>query len=207
MARPATVARVFAAVLDLADRGGPSALTMEGIAAEAGVGKQTLYRTWPSVHAILFDALVAETADEDASDTHVTIFEVLQATIDELTNEPRASLLRMLAAAIQVDPVIGHEFHMRLLRPQQEQIKRIVAADGFSDPDQATEMLLAPLLFRWFLRMPPLTDGELRDHVANVRQLGRLSSVSPSGRQASEIQDAAGRGSRERVPPRGRTSR
>ena len=57
MARPTTAARVFAAVLHLADRGGPSALTMEGIATEAGVGKQTLYRTWPSIHALLFDAL------------------------------------------------------------------------------------------------------------------------------------------------------
>ncbi len=53
-----TVKKVHAAVLRLALRAGPTALTMEGgIAAEAGVGKQTLYRNWPSVTAIVFDAL------------------------------------------------------------------------------------------------------------------------------------------------------
>ena len=36
MARPATAARVLSAVLRLAERGGPNALTMEGVAAEAG---------------------------------------------------------------------------------------------------------------------------------------------------------------------------
>ncbi|MGK4218728.1 TetR/AcrR family transcriptional regulator [Kocuria marina] len=128
MARPTTVARVLAAVLDLAEHGGPSALTMEGIAAEAGVGKQTLYRTWPSVHAILFDALVTESAAAGSSESYATTFDVLQSTIAELTTEPRASLLRMLAAAIHSDEAIAHQFHTRLFQPQQEQITRLVVA-------------------------------------------------------------------------------
>lgn len=181
MARPTTVARVLAAVLDLAERRGPGALTMEGIATEAGVGKQTLYRTWPSVHAILFDALVAESANADPPDSHASMVEVLQATIAELSSEPRASLLRMLAAAIQSDEAIAHEFHTRLFRPQQEQMMRLVTADGFADPEHAVELLLAPLLFRWFLRLPPLTDTELRDHVENVRRLHSPSWVDASG--------------------------
>lgn len=181
MARPTTVARVFAAVLDLAEHGGPSALTMEGIAAEAGVGKQTLYRTWPSVHAILFDALVTESAAAGASESHATTFEVLQSTIAELTTEPRASLLRMLAAAIHSDKAIAQQFHTRLFQPQQEQITRLVAADGYANPKTATELLLAPLFYRWFLRLPQFTDGELRDHVEKVRRIEQLSSTNVSG--------------------------
>src|SRR5699024_8599934 len=101
MARPETVKRVHAAVMALADRGGPGALTMEGIAAEARVGKQTLYRSWLSVHAILFDALAGESAALDASADDLTVIEVLRAAIDEISTEPRSSLLRMLAASIQ----------------------------------------------------------------------------------------------------------
>lgn len=173
MARPATVKRVHAAVLGLAERSGPSALTMEGIAAEAGVGKQTLYRTWPSVHALLFDALAAESADVEAPEGPVAVLDVLRATVEELATEPRSSLLRMLAASIQTDAVVAEQFHARLLRPQQAQIGRLVAADGYAHPQQATELLLAPLLYRWFLRLPPLTERELRDHVEAVRGLQR----------------------------------
>lgn len=173
MARPTTAARVFAAVLHLADRGGPSALTMEGIASEAGVGKQTLYRTWPSIHALLFDALAAESAAAEPLVSHPDLFEALKATSTELGSEPRASVLRMLAAAVQSDESIAHEFHTAMFQPQQQQFARLVAADGFANPEQATELLLAPLLFRWFLRLPLLSDGELADHIETVRRLER----------------------------------
>ncbi len=173
MARPATAARVYAAVLHLAENGGPNALTMEGVAAEAGVGKQTLYRTWPSIHALLFDALSAESTVSEPTGSDTELFEALKATGTELASEPRASLLRMLAAAIQSDDVIARQFHTALLRPQQQQFARVVAADGFDNPERATELLLAPLLFRWFLRLPPLTDAELADHLEAVRRLHR----------------------------------
>lgn len=48
MTRPSTFTRVVAAVLELAERGGPEALTMEGIAAAAGVGKQSSLMPSPS---------------------------------------------------------------------------------------------------------------------------------------------------------------
>lgn len=136
MARPQTVARVHAAVLSLAERAGPDALTMEGIAAEAGVGKQTLYRSWPSVHAILFDALVAEPEGTRAGDGDGdgTIVGLLRATIEEISTEPRASLLRLLAASIQTDAAVAAQFVERLLGPQLTQVRRLVAAAGYAQP-------------------------------------------------------------------------
>ncbi|WP_249493951.1 TetR/AcrR family transcriptional regulator [Kocuria rhizophila] len=175
MARPSTAARVFAAVVRLAERGGPNALTMEGVATEAGVGKQTLYRTWPSIHALLFEALATESTESEPVGSHPELFEALKATSAELASEPRSSLLRILAAAVQSDEVIARQFHTALLQPQQEQFARVVAADGFDSPERATELLLAPLLFRWFLRLPPLSDGELADHIETVRRLHRHS--------------------------------
>lgn len=171
MARPETVKRAYAAVMDLAERGGPGALTMEGIAAEARVGKQTLYRSWPSIHAILFDALAAESAALDATPDDVTVTEVLRAAIDEISTEPRSSLLRVLAASIQTDELIAQQFHERLLTPQLAQITQLVAAAGYANPRESTNLMLAPIFYRWFLRLPQYRDDELRDHVDRILAL------------------------------------
>lgn len=168
MARATTVTRVHAAVLRLAQRGGPAALSMEGIAAEAGVGKQTLYRTWPSVHAILFDALAAEPDPPGSAPTPGSIEDVLSAAIDEISTEPHCSLLRLLAAAIQTDEDVATEFRERLLAPQLATIRALVAAAGAPDPATATELLLAPIFYRWFMRLPQFRGEEVRQHVGRV---------------------------------------
>ena len=174
MARPQTVARVHAAVLSLAERRGHEALTMEGIAAEAGVGKQTLYRSWPSVHAILFDAVAAEPEGQPAGDDDGggTIVGLLRATIEEISTEPRASLLRHLAASIQTDEAVAQQFHDRLLGPQLAQIRRLVETAGYAQPQTSAELLLAPIFYRWFLRLPQFDDVELREHAARILAMG-----------------------------------
>lgn len=169
MVRPDTARRVRDAVLALAERGGPGALTMEGIAAEAGVGKQTLYRNWASVHAILFDALAGPgTAVSEERDGAPTVTALLAEAISEISTEPRCSLLRALSAAIQTDAEVAREFRERLLAPQLAHVRQLVADAGAEDPRRATEMLLAPIFYRWFMRMPAYDEDELDLHVRSI---------------------------------------
>jgi len=168
MARPDTARRVHAAVLALAERGGPDALTMEGIAAEAGVGKQTLYRSWPSVPAVVFDALAAESAAHGAEPEGGSVVQMLQDAITEISTEPRATLLRVLAASIQTDAEIARQFRDRLLTPQLEQVTNLMAVAGFPDPRTSAELLLAPIFYRWFMGLPQFGDAELRRHVCRI---------------------------------------
>lgn len=65
MARPRTRTLVYDAVLSLTRENRLGNISMEGVAARAGVSKQTLYRTWPSTGAILFDALLAQSLGKD----------------------------------------------------------------------------------------------------------------------------------------------
>lgn len=152
---------------------------MEGIAAEAGVGKQTLYRTWPSVTAVLFDALAGQDpspipAPPDTQLDPVSAIEAaLSAAVEEIHAEPHCSLLHALAAAIQLDESVAQEYHDRLLVPQVTEIQALVRRTGVKDPARTTEMLLAPIFYRWFMRLPRLHGEALRHHVHDVLRRGR----------------------------------
>ena len=47
---------ILAATLELLAEGGYSALTVEGVAARAGVGKATIYRRWASKLPLVIEA-------------------------------------------------------------------------------------------------------------------------------------------------------
>lgn len=175
MARPTTVARVHRAVLEMAAESGLAGLSMEGIAARAGAGKQTLYRTWPSTQAILLDALLArslDTADEvavpDTGDVKADLVLLLRSTIDELTDPVNDRLLRAVTAEVQTDEPLAMQVRQRLLDPQMRAIGRRLTRAGITDSDAGAELLMGPVLHRWLLRTGPFDDAWVLGHAARV---------------------------------------
>ncbi|WTW93562.1 TetR/AcrR family transcriptional regulator [Streptomycetaceae bacterium NBC_01309] len=59
---------ILTAAFDLAGEIGYAKLSIEAIAARAGVGKQTIYRWWPSKGAVLFDAFLMLTMRDGDGD-------------------------------------------------------------------------------------------------------------------------------------------
>lgn len=163
MARLSTTRRVHAAVLRLAEADGPDSLTMEGIAAEAGVGKQTLYRSWPGITALIFDALLAESAAQadGAGQPPDGVVELLDETAREMSTPPREVLLRWLAGRIQTDEDAAAQYRTRLLEPQRETVHAFLRGRGVDDVERVAEALLAPVFYRWFMRDAPMTRDEL----------------------------------------------
>lgn len=175
MARASTVARVHRAALDLVGEVGVGGLTMEGLAAAAGTGKQTLYRSWSSPLHVLFDALLASsTADDgrvdvpDTGDLGRDLRVLVAGMVAELTEPTTDALLRDVLTRLQVLPELSAELQVRLLGPQTAAIADRLRRAGVSEPEQATELLLGPVFHRWLLRTGPFTDVWVRSHVELV---------------------------------------
>lgn len=150
-------------------------LTIEAIAARAGVGKQTIYRWWPSKGAVVFDALLRGNAGEDdgpllpnTGDLAADLRSMLEGSIEELTHPQQGPLLRTITAEVQHDPVLAEELLDRLLRPLYDaSVERIRAGqeagqvDADLDARVIMETLYGAVFHRWLLRTVPFEDDYL----------------------------------------------
>ncbi|WP_345353734.1 TetR/AcrR family transcriptional regulator [Actinoallomurus liliacearum] len=164
---------ILTAAFELVQEVGYAKLSIESIAARAGVGKQTIYRWWPSKGAVLFDAfllMLGEQADTgepalpDTGDLEADLKTVLRATIEEL-NDPRYDEpMRALNTEIVHDPALAALYSERLDGPMREMKKRRLRSAQRAgqlaedlDLDVAVEMVWGPLLNRWLQRSGALT--------------------------------------------------
>jgi len=163
---------ILTAAFDLLREVGYAKLSIEGIAARAGVGKQTIYRWWPSKGAVLLDAflMLSEGADgeppvlPDTGDLEADLTAVLRATVEEL-NDPRYEPpMRALATEIAHDPKLAEAYAERLDKPlKQAKRQRLRSAQRAGqlaeglDLDVAVDMIWGPVLNRWLQRTGPLT--------------------------------------------------
>lgn len=157
--RRAILAAAFALVGEI----GYDRLTIEGIASRAGVGKQTIYRWWPSKGAVLFDAFLATAEDgagdaslPDTGDLERDLKVVLRATVAELTDPAFDRPMRALLAAMADDPALAAEYEQRLDAPMTalKRARLAAARDAGQLPadvdlDLAVDLLWSPLASRW----------------------------------------------------------
>ncbi|SHF12877.1 TetR/AcrR family transcriptional regulator [Streptoalloteichus hindustanus] len=171
---------ILTAALDLVIEVGYRKLTMEAIAGKAGVGKQTIYRWWPSKGAVVLDAILAlsqgDTGDStlpDTGDVEADLKLVLRASLEEMGDRRFDVLYRAVITEIQYDPALTEEMGRRLLGPMLELSKdRLRAAQRAgqiaenADLDVAVELIYGSVYYRWLLGTGPLT-AEYADRVVD----------------------------------------
>lgn len=170
---------IYDAALALVAETGYAKTTIEGIAARAGVGKQTIYRWWGSKADVLLEAFLdlSEQAARDAGaserepyvipdtgDLAADIKAVLRATVDQLTDPRFEAPSRALAAEGVVNEQVGREFTAKLMEPSiQLYVDRLRAAQEAGqvradlDPRIALEFFISPLAQRWLQYTGPIS--------------------------------------------------
>ncbi|MCI2957071.1 TetR/AcrR family transcriptional regulator [Agromyces atrinae] len=94
-------------------------MTMEGVAAEAGVSKQTIYRWWPSKGALVADCLLEsrllpnQLTLPDTGDVRADLT-LWISTIFRVLDRAGESLLRSLIAAAAENVEVGQRLHASL---------------------------------------------------------------------------------------------
>ncbi|MER7615359.1 TetR/AcrR family transcriptional regulator [Nonomuraea wenchangensis] len=163
---------ILTAARELITEMGYAKLSIEAIAARAGVGKQTIYRWWPSKGAVVLDAFLAlseagpeqDMALPDTGDLEADLKVVMRATVAEFADPAFEAPIRALNTEIINDPALAAQYQEKLAGPVDEAKKaRLRSAQragqlaAGADLDLALELLYAPLYQRWLLRSGPLT--------------------------------------------------
>ena len=115
---------ILTAAYELVGEIGYARLTIEGIAARAGTGKQTIYRWWPSKADVVLDA-VATNADlnipiPDEGSYAADLRAFLMASF-ALGNQPTLiGILRALMAEAQIDEAFWRRFRDAFLQRRRD---------------------------------------------------------------------------------------
>lgn len=128
---PACDAAILQAALELFAEDGYDALSIEGVAARAGVGKATVYRRYASKAALVVEAmrcgLDIEERLPDTGDLRADLTVMLEALRAALSG-PHARLLITLFAERARNPELDAEFAEAVIGKKREHLRHLVCA-------------------------------------------------------------------------------
>jgi AcrR family transcriptional regulator len=164
-----TCSAIRAAALELLDEVGFAALTVEGIAARAGVGKTTLYRWWPNKAGVVMDAFLSAygacSPFPDTGCVHEDLRRQLRLAVQLLAG-PKGRAVAALLGGVRAAPELGEAFRTHWLGPRREEARRVLLRGRErgqlrrdSDLDAVIDALYGPLYFRLLTEHAPLTRG------------------------------------------------
>jgi AcrR family transcriptional regulator len=171
-----------AAILDATFRllsgPGTEAVTIDAIAAEAGVGRQTIYRWWPSKGAVVADALAHHAqAVVPARDTGSFTGDLAAFFTDSfagLGNEVLADRLRQILAEAQRDEHVARVLadftavRRAALRSLLERGRAAGELAADADLDMLVDMAYGVLYYRLLVRHAPLDEKAARSLAAEL---------------------------------------
>ena len=145
-------------------------MTIEAIAARAGVGKPTIYREWPNAHAVAMSAFLERAKPLPASRKSASALAALRRQLRDLAQVFATAVGRqtiMMIAAAQNDSELAKVFRIHFVMKSREEGRALLVRamdDGEVrrgiDIEAALDLFYAPFYFRLLIGHAPLTSRD-----------------------------------------------
>lgn len=169
--------RILDAARSLIALRGPNKVSINDIAAEAGVGKQTIYRWWPSKSAVIIDALErifeTESPFPDSGSVHNDLRTQMRRVAAAFAS-PTGSIIRELVAESQGDVTVADEFRKRFFEQRRVRARTVITTGiergeirAGVPVESVIDILYAPLWLRMLTRHQPL-NAKAADEILDL---------------------------------------
>jgi AcrR family transcriptional regulator len=169
---------IRAAILRLLADVGYGALTMDAVAAEAGVGKATIYRRWRTKQDLVVDTIADLNREEAAAPDTGSLEEDLRTLLHRLAaviNGPVGSATLSLLSTVPHQPALAEAFRsgpLGVWRSAFDTVWRQAEERGELQPgvsgSLAAEATSALLVQRWLLTGQPVDEAYADDVLRTI---------------------------------------
>ncbi len=148
-------------------------LSIEAIAREAGVGKATIYRWWPSKAAVAMDAFLHNYIPSISISTRGGALQCLERQMTAVAKAYTGDVARVAADLIaegQSDPAVLKIFNEQFVQPRRA-LAKLVIESGIAageieptiNPDVALDIVFGPIYFRLLVRHAPIDEAFIKE--------------------------------------------
>lgn len=161
---------ILAAATELLLTRGLGAVSMDAVAARAGVSKATIYRWWPTKETLALDALYEQLTEPgpeppDTGTLRGDLLELLLGWIQRVGDRPFGRVIGALLTEAATDPVFGELYRERYVEPRRAQARAIFQRaisrgeiPAGTDVEAAVDLLYGALYHRLLHGHAPLTQ-------------------------------------------------
>ncbi|MGA7561001.1 MAG: TetR/AcrR family transcriptional regulator [Terriglobales bacterium] len=183
---------ILSSTLKLLKQSGFPELSIEAIAADANVGKTTVYRWWPTKGALVADAFSASADNELRFPNTGSVQNDIRLQMRGLIRifrSQRGKVVAALLAGGQSDPELLEAYRDRFLWPRRRQAYQTLQRGvdrgelpAGCDFDLILDSLYGPILMRFLIRHAKLEESfadEICELVLQAAKTGTLRRTAP----------------------------
>jgi len=164
---------ILRSTLNLLQHTGFPDLTIEAIAADAGVGKTTVYRWWPDKGALVVDAFASSTETKLHFPDTGSVYRDMSLQMNQflgILRTRRGRIVAELLGAGQADPELLEAFRERFLRPRRQEayktLRRGIERGELPkrlDLDLVLDILYGAMYMRFLIRHDELSESYVKE--------------------------------------------
>jgi AcrR family transcriptional regulator len=200
--RSDTDERILQATRELLIELGVGRLTVERVAARAGVAKTTIYRRYRSKHdlalAVLLRMVNQIVSVPDRGDTRTELIEFVNGAVTVLGSTLMGRVMQGLVSDLATDSTLAEAFRGQIVAARLTEVRRlldqgIARGDLRSDLDYELvhELLFGPVYYRLLLSGAPLDAALAQRIVDAVMPALRQQRPTENDRPSADAQIAA----------------